>query len=159
MNNKFWSLLRVALGFVFLWAFLDKLFGLGYATKEAASWLNGGSPTAGFLSFGTTGPLADFYKGLSGSALVDWLFMLGLLGIGFSFVFGIGMKFMGWIGALLMVMMWSAVQPLKNNPLIDDHIIYALLLICLGRSDVADGMSFRTAWRNTAFVQKHPWLA
>ncbi|RKN12972.1 hypothetical protein D7318_32220, partial [Streptomyces radicis] len=25
--------LRVALGFVFLWAFLDKAFGLGYATQ------------------------------------------------------------------------------------------------------------------------------
>jgi len=103
--------------------------------------------------------MAEFYQGLAGNVFVDWLFMLGLLGIGFSFVFGIGMRFMGWIGALLMFMMWSAVQPLKNNPLIDDHIIYALLLIGLGRSNIGDGFSFRTSWRNTAFVQKHPWLA
>src|SRR3546814_5818912 len=37
--------LRVGVGSVFLWAFLDKLFGLGYSTPSERSWLNGGSPT------------------------------------------------------------------------------------------------------------------
>lgn len=41
--------IRIALGWVFLWAFLDKTFGLGFATPSAKSWLNGGSPTNGFL--------------------------------------------------------------------------------------------------------------
>lgn len=44
------ALLRLSIGFVFLWAFLDKLFGLGYATPGARAWINGGSPTKGFLS-------------------------------------------------------------------------------------------------------------
>ena len=29
----------------FLWAFLDKAFGLGYATPSGNAWINGGSPT------------------------------------------------------------------------------------------------------------------
>ena len=37
--------LRIVLGFTFLWAFVDKLFGLGYATPSERSWINGGSPT------------------------------------------------------------------------------------------------------------------
>ena len=45
-------LLRLALGVEFLWAFVDKLFGLGYSTPSARAWLNGGSPTKGFLKGG-----------------------------------------------------------------------------------------------------------
>src|SRR5689334_12004100 len=41
--------LRLLTGFVFLWAFLDKTFGLGYATASGKGWLDGGSPTKGFL--------------------------------------------------------------------------------------------------------------
>ena len=29
------AVLRIATGFIFLWAFLDKMFGLGYATPAA----------------------------------------------------------------------------------------------------------------------------
>ena len=36
---------RMALGFTFLWAFVDKTFGLGFATAPADAWVNGGSPT------------------------------------------------------------------------------------------------------------------
>ncbi|MFD7659099.1 hypothetical protein ACFV4N_34405, partial [Actinosynnema sp. NPDC059797] len=43
------AVLRVATGLVFLWAFLDKAFGFGYATKAANAWVDGGSPTRGFL--------------------------------------------------------------------------------------------------------------
>nr|WP_230204906.1 hypothetical protein [Parafrankia elaeagni] len=38
---------RVSLGWIFLWAFLDNLFGLGHETPSAQAWVNGGSPTDG----------------------------------------------------------------------------------------------------------------
>ncbi|MEV5744773.1 hypothetical protein AB0L30_32345, partial [Microbispora rosea] len=44
-----WAAARIAVGWVFLWAFLDKLFGWGFATPAAKAWINGGSPTTGFL--------------------------------------------------------------------------------------------------------------
>ena len=56
-----WAGVRVTMGFVFLWSFLDKLLGLGFATDREAAWIEGGSPTAGFLQFGTQGPFKDFY--------------------------------------------------------------------------------------------------
>lgn len=52
---------RVSLGFVFLWAFLDKTFGLGYATTSAAAWVKGGSPTKGFLSHVSAGPFQSAF--------------------------------------------------------------------------------------------------
>ncbi len=49
--------LRLSLGFLFLWAFLDKTFGLGYSTPSAHAWIRGGSPPKGFLSGANVGPL------------------------------------------------------------------------------------------------------
>ena len=43
------GVLRVSMGFVFLWAFLDKAFGLHYSTPPSKAWIHGGSPTKGFL--------------------------------------------------------------------------------------------------------------
>jgi hypothetical protein len=41
---------RIALGWTFLWAFTDKLLGLGFATEPQNAWIRGGSPTFGFLT-------------------------------------------------------------------------------------------------------------
>ena len=67
--QRVFGLLRVAMGWTFLWAFVDKLFGLGFATGRNAetgaivfggpdAWINGGSPTAGVLGgrFGSRQP-------------------------------------------------------------------------------------------------------
>lgn len=40
------ALLRIAVGFVFLWSFLDKTFGLHYSTGPARAWINGGDARA-----------------------------------------------------------------------------------------------------------------
>ena len=74
-----WGVLRLLLGWTFLWAFVDKLFGLGFNTVADKSWLDGVSPTFGFLKFGTKGPFASLYQSLAGNPVVDWLFMMGLL--------------------------------------------------------------------------------
>jgi len=165
---KSWGLVRIALGLTFLWAFFDKLIGLGYATCRdaqdevavncAKSWLNGGSPTSGFLSFGTHGPLADFYQGLAGNAVVDWLFMLGMLGVGSALLLGIGMRIAVVSGGLMMLMMWSAAFPPENNPLIDEHIIYALMLVGLLKVNSEQALGLRGRWRSTSLVKRFPIL-
>ena len=83
--------LRIAFGLTFLWAFFDKLFGLGYATPEERAWINGGDPTAGFLK-GSEGPFDSFYHSLVGDWWVSPLFMIGLAGIGLALTLGIGMR-------------------------------------------------------------------
>jgi len=52
-----WALLRFSLGWIFLWAFVDKLFGLGFATESGKGWIDGGSPIFGFLNFAARGPM------------------------------------------------------------------------------------------------------
>ena len=150
--------LRIALGWIFLWAFLDKLFGLGHETKTAAAWINGGHPTEGFLAKAAAGPFKGLYNGLAGMAVVDWLFMLGLLTIGVALIAGIAMRFAAVAGGLLLVLMWTAVLPPANNPFMDDHLIYAGLLALLTLLGAGRVFGFGAAWERLPIVRRFPFL-
>ena len=77
----------MSLASIFLWAFFDKTFGLGYSTPAVRSWLNSGSPTNGFLS-NTKGWFARFFQSIAGHPVTDALFMAALFGIGFALLLG-----------------------------------------------------------------------
>jgi thiosulfate dehydrogenase [quinone] large subunit len=123
--------LRFVMSFIFLWAFVDKLFGLGFATKSVDAWIDGGSPTTGFLKFGTHGPLASVFQSLAGIPMIDWLFMLGLLFIGVTLLVNRFVLLGAIAGILMMLLMWLATFPPVNNPIVDEHIVYALVLTIL----------------------------
>lgn len=163
------ALARISLGLIFLWAFFDKLIGLGFATCRdtktdvvtqmcSKAWLEGGSPTLGFLKFGTKGPLADFYQSLAGNNFVDALFMSGLLLIGIALVFGIGMKLATTTGSLLLLMMWSAALLPENNPILDDHIVYIFVLLALGATNKEQVFGLRSWWVKQSVVKRFPIL-
>ena len=122
--------LRIVLGFTFLWAFVDKLFGFGFATPSERAWLNGGSPTTGYLS-GVEGPLAGFYNGMAGITAIDWLFMLGLLGIGVTLMTGVGARVGALAGAAMYLFMYGASLPTVTNPFLDDHVTGAIVMIVI----------------------------
>lgn len=150
--------LRLSLGWVFLWAFLDKLFGLGFATERGDAWINGGEPTRGFLEFGATGPFKEFYNSLAGLAWVDWVFMIGLAGIGIALILGITMRIAAAAGALMLVLMWTAVLPPENNPFMDDHIVYALVLVGLVLVGAGHTLGLGKLWERIPFVARNGWL-
>ena len=160
---------RLSLGFTLLWAFLDKMFALGFSTGKdpatgavdyfgQAAWINGGSPTEGFLSFGTKGPLADFYGALAGNPVVDAAFMIGLLGIGLALMLGVGMRIAAGSGVLLLLMMWSAALLPENNPFMDDHLIYALVLVLLALMGAGTTFGLGKQWEKLPIVQRNGWL-
>lgn len=149
-----WAVTRISLGFVFLWAFVDKLFGLGFATPSERAWVNGGSPTTGFLS-GAEGTFAGFFNGMAGQAWADWLFMAGLAGIGIALIAGVAMRIAAASGAVMLVLMWLAAIPLANNPVLDDHIIYALVLIGLAAANAGDTFGFGRSWAALPVVRRY----
>ena len=159
---------RIAFGLTFLWAFFDKLLALGYHTgydQEAkldrfgdAAWINGGSPTEGFLAFGADGPFKSFYNSIAGDAWADWLFMLGLLGIGVALTLGIGMRVAAAAGAVLYLMMWSVALPPENNPVLDDHVLGALTLIALALTSAGDTWGLGRVWARTALARQYAVL-
>lgn len=150
--------IRLALGWTFLWAFLDKTFGLGYATPAERAWLEGGSPTQGFLTNAAAGPFAGFYREIAGAAWADWLFMVGLAGIGLALLLGIGTRVAAATGALLYVLMWTVVLPPQNNPFLDEHLVNAALLVGLALVGAGDTLGLGRAWARLPIVRRWPWL-
>ena len=165
------AVLRISTGFVFLWSFLDKTFGLGYSTPSAKAWIHGGSPTKGFLSTVDVGPsgLQTFFHNIAGDPWADWLFMLALLGIGLAFVLGIGMRIAAGAGIALMAMMWLAEFPLdktgakgapsgSTNPITDYHFIYAVTGVVLALTYAGHTWGLGKWWASLPLVQKNRWL-
>ena len=148
------AVIRISLGTVFLWAFLDKMFGLGQATPGKDSWLNGGSPTEGFLAFGAVGPLTGFYHSIAGAVWADWLFMLGLLGIGVALLSGVAMRLTAYAGGVLLIMMWSVVLPPSNHLFMDDHLIYTMVLAMLALTGAGATLGLGTWWQNQSLVRR-----
>src|SRR5690606_34669250 len=99
-----WAAARLALGRITAWASVDKLFGLGFAAPAGKAWVDGVGPTEGFLANAPKGPFAGVYNALAGAAWADWLFMIGLAGIGAALLLGVGMRIAAASGALLLVL-------------------------------------------------------
>jgi thiosulfate dehydrogenase (quinone) large subunit len=145
--------LRLSVGWIFLWAFVDKLFGLGHETTSGQAWIHGGHPTRGFLTKAATGPLKSFYNDLAGT-WADWLFMIGLLGIGVAVTAGVAMRIAAASGALLLVLMWSAVLPPANNPFMDDHLVDAMVLVALALMGAGKIFGLGEAWERLPIVAR-----
>lgn len=163
------AVLRVATGAVFLWAFADKTFGLGYSTPSAKAWINGGSPTKGFLSSVDVGPSQGFFHDIAGTWYANWAFMLGLLGIGLALVAGIGLRVSAVSGTVMMAMMWLAEFPLarhtaggapsgSSNPLVDYHVVYAVVMIVLAAAYAGHTWGLGRRWARLSIVQRNRWL-
>lgn len=162
-----WTVLRLLLGWSFMWAFLDKMFGLGFATCRAgdsssidfgcdAAMIKGGSPTFGFLNFGTagshTGGLFDWMAPSAPDAinLADVGFMAVLLLGGLALILGIGVRIAAIGGATLMTFMFLAgdVWP-DNNPINSSHVIEGFAF--LGIATVGAGPFSLQEWANQKF--------
>ena len=167
-----WGVLRLSIGWVFLWAFLDKLFALGFASGRNpetgiadrfgdAAWIYGGSPTDGFLKFGlhTKEPFTGFYEGLVGSSLIEWVYMLSMAAIGIALMLGIATRLAAGAGILWMLLFYtaSALSP-ENNPFMDDHLIYAIVLFGIAVVGGGRYLGLGRKWERLSFVQKYPIL-
>lgn len=169
------AVLRIAFGLTFLWAFFDKLLALGYSTgaitnaagdrtgidffAKDGAWLNGGSPTEGFLSHTSAdNPLHGFWGSIAGDAWADWLFMAGLLGVGLALTLGIGMRLAGALGGLLYLFMWVASWPLDSNPVIDEHLTGFIVLGVLALTYAGDTWGLGKIWARTPLVKRYPVL-
>jgi len=154
-----WATLRIGIGWIFLWAFLDKLLGLGFSTATEKSWILGNSPTYGFLKMASIGPFASFYQSIAGNPFVDGLFMAGLLLIGIALILGIGVRIAGISGALMLILMYTAgFMPPQNNPFLDNHLIYAIIMIGLIASRSGNYFGLGKWWTETKLVESYPFL-
>lgn len=161
--------LRLLMGFIFLWTFLDDIFGLGYPTQSGHGWFEGGSPTKGFLSSVAAGPMESTLHEWAGAAWADWLFVLGMLGIGLALAAGIALRLTAVAGTVMLALMWIAEWPpamhlsngapsMSANPFADYHVVYAVVLIALAVAGAGGTWGLGQAWARLRFVSRNPWL-
>ncbi len=154
--RKVLAVSRIVIGFTFFWAFVDKTFGLGFATPSERAWINGGTPAQGFIN-GIEGPFAGFFQ-VFANPFGDVLFMVGLLGIGVAMMLGAGLKVAALTGTLLLAFMYMAQLPAAlggNNPVVDSHWHEALLLIIAAVTLSGDTWGVGKIW---ARIVGNSWL-
>ncbi len=155
------AVLRIALGGVFLWTFLDKLFGLGRSTPRDGAWIDGGTPSQGYMRHGARGPLADVFAGAAGP-VTDVLFMAGMLGVGLALVLGIGLRVAAGAAVAMMALLYLSTWPFpagSQNFLLDNHVVYAAAAVALAACGAGATWGLGARWTAIPFVARRSWLA
>ena len=135
------ALLRIAVGVIFLWAGLEKIFA-------AEPW-----SAAGFLEFGTGGslgwpfvtgevaegtvfnPTHDFWAGLAANetamSAINVLVPFGQIGIGLGLILGLLTRFSAAMGTLMMLFFFLAAWDFAFG-IVNQHLTYAVVTAFLG---------------------------
>ena len=184
--QRVFALLRLAMGWTFLWAFLDKAFALGFSTGRVVNdagdtvkidffgskaWIHGASPTVGAIGHALKGPFASFYQSITGyhvnaagvgtsAAWIDWVYMLSMLLIGGALILGIGVRLASLGGIVWMAIFYTAtaIWP-DNNNFLDEHIVFAIVLAGLFLANAGRYYGLGKVWQRTEFIKRHPVLA
>jgi thiosulfate dehydrogenase [quinone] large subunit len=120
--SKFMLMLtRVSLGWLMFYAGITKVTNPNWS---AAFYLKGAKTFSGF------------YEGLLGSSLlpvVNFINAWGLTLLGISLIVGLGVRLSSILGAVLMILYYFPILSFpyagEHSYIVDDHIIYALILI------------------------------
>lgn len=153
-------MLRVALGGVFLWTFLDKLLGLGRSTPHERAWIAGGAPSQGYMRNGAQGPLADMFADAAGT-VTDVLFMAGMLGMGLALLLGVGLRVAAGATVAMMALLYLSAWPFpvgSQTFLLDDHVVYAAAAVALAACGAGATWGLGARWAAIPFVARRPWL-
>ena len=130
------GILRIAMGWTMVWAFMDKLFGLGFPSTHDVAMINGGSPTEYYLTYLVDGPFEGIWNSLAGNAVVDWLLMFGLI----------------------LALMFALEVPPADNPLIDYHIIYIIAALAVYWLGGYGHLGLQGRWSELPIVRRLPIL-
>lgn len=72
--------------------------------------------------------------------------MLALLLVGVAVTAGIALRAAAAVGTILLALMWLTSLPLRTNPAIDEHVIYAAALIALAAAGAGRTWSLAGRW-------------
>jgi thiosulfate dehydrogenase [quinone] large subunit len=166
------AVLRIALGFVYLWAFVSQAFGITYTNQAAPppdapagtkttyewtfghdaskGWISSGfehSPTENYIDNNMHGPLAFIPQNLP-TGLDDFMWMFALGGLGIALTFGIAANIAGWGGFIMNVLIWLSTFPPSTNPIIDgEHVTFALAILLLMYLQASNYWGIGRWWR------------
>jgi len=140
--GPFTLLLRLTMGWIFLWSGIDKL-----VTNFSAS---------GFLANATQGPLGGWFQDLGANQaaldIINPLVIWGQILIGATLVLGLFTRAGLFWAAAMMMLFYLAQFPPANNPFMDEHLVYVLLFGVLGALGAGRILGL------DAWVERMPWV-
>lgn len=125
---------------------------------------------AGFLQFAIPegNPFTATFATFAGNPAIDFLVMWGLTLTGLGLMLGALTRWNAFWAAFMMMMFWAAsltggitqFLPLEHGWVVDDHLIYAILLFALGALG-AGRIAGVDGWLETRFpaLRENKWLA
>ncbi|NHN41659.1 DoxX family protein [Halorubellus sp. JP-L1] len=155
-------LLRIVMGWTLLQGGLTKLVtyldGNPDNNWTAAGYLQNAVPEGN--------PFMGLWMDMAGSPLVDMLNMWGLTLAGLALIVGAFVRFSAFWGAIMMLFYWAAALtgglmeglPVAHGWVVDDHIVYALLLFGLGALGAGRILGVDSYLEDTGVVRNNPWL-
>jgi thiosulfate dehydrogenase [quinone] large subunit len=154
--------LRVVMGWTLLQGGVTKL--VTYLDGDpATNWT-----AEGFLLHGVPegNPLMGLWGSLAGSPLLDALVMWGLTLTGLGLILGAFVRWNAFWGAVMMLFFWAAALeggllaglPLEHGWVIDDHVVYAMLLFGLGAAGAGRTLGLDASIERFGIVRRNRWL-
>ncbi|MGZ3319313.1 MAG: DoxX family protein, partial [Isosphaeraceae bacterium] len=140
--GPFTLLLRLTMGWIFVWSGFDKLIR--------------GFTASGFLLHSTQGPLTFWFHSLGSSTMalniVNPLVIWGEILIGVSLIFGIFTRAALFWGTVMMMLFYLAQFPPAQNPFMDEHLVYIVVFGLLGALGAGRIVGL------DAWLERLPWV-
>jgi len=154
--------LRVVMGWTLFQGGVTKLItyldGDPANNWTAAGYLNNAIPQGN--------PLMGLWGSFAGSATIDLLVMWGLTLTGLGLILGALVRWNAFWGAVMMLFFWLASLtggimqglPVAHGWVVDDHLVYALLLFGLGAVGAGRILGLDAIIEDTDVVRNNSWL-
>jgi thiosulfate dehydrogenase [quinone] large subunit len=123
---------------------------------------------AGFLTnaIPAGNPLTGFFASMAGNPLIDMLNMWGLTLTGLALILGAFVRWSAFWGAVMMMFYWLASLhggllaglPLEHGWVVDDHLVYALILFGLGAIGAGRILGLDEYLEGLEIVERNRWL-
>lgn len=123
---------------------------------------------AGFLNFAIPdgNPFITQFANMAGSPIIDFLVPWGLTLTGIGLILGAFVRWNAFWAAFMMLMFWVASftgglaqgLPLEHGWVVDDHLVYAVLLFALGALGAGRIFGVDGFLEKTDFVRNNEWL-
>ena len=123
---------------------------------------------AGFLQFAVPegNPFMGLWQSWAGNPTIDGLVQWGLTLTGLGLIIGAFTRWNAFWAAIMMIFFWAVSLtggldqglPLEHGWLVDDHIVYAILLFGLGAFGAGRILGVDAIIEQTEFVKRHPRL-
>ncbi|WP_137286581.1 DoxX family protein [Halorussus salinisoli] len=141
--------LRVVMGWTLFYAGITKVLDPSWSAE-------------GFLLHAI--PESNPFGGVWATMANEWLWLVdplnqwGLTLVGLALLAGAFVRWSAFWGALMMLFYWAASLPLEHAIVIDDHVVYAMLLFGLGAFGAGRILGLDEYLEDVEFVKQNKWL-